>query len=501
MVAQPQYNMNWAATAQEQAAYTAARVATDKVRTPGWWKFDQIVHSGINGVLNIAASVWMANDRANYEINQARYHNASNNFTECDFSTENEGPRRTYLDKIPVPLANTLNLENKTFNFYGLSDWIDRQFYNLSEDKKTGELSLKENTIGRDYNAIEERGGIFGMAEQGILGKIPVVKNVLGPLGKYFGGILFLAWGGHITNSVMWLMESPIIKPKAIKFLDKYISDPIRRFNGEHISEAEMLERAEIYKKLDGELRGKSLKGVWGARFAGILSIITFASVSEAIDKAIDNKFFKEKRHTRQEAAGQDITNPDYGILRVTQLFYGFARFVQGGLNGVGVEWNPDFLKKVKPGEKETAKSRKAKYMAAQTAVEMTGTGFTALIQYIFLMGKELFNVGFDTNVKTDFAFSNNAAKQSTKPRPVGIKIDHQAAVDAVLQRNGLSDETKEKPARPQGIKISADAQEKLREKLKEQAEKGYSKRTQPQWEDYKQKVSKDEETLVEQGV
>lgn len=382
---------------------------TSKVRTPGWKLFDLIVHGGINGVLNIAASVWMANDRKKHIVNKA----IDGEVTGFTKGKDLSGAKKRNVTLGNLPLIG---------NFYEFSDWLDTQFYNKDAH---GNIKNEAETAGKGfkdkYDSNQAKGGFFGRLEDGPLGNIPVIKQLLRPLGKYTGGVLFLAWGGHVTNAIMSIFESKSIKPKLVRFLDKVI-DGSRAMFGKSRTAEELAGREEIYKKLDSDLAGKTMKGIWGARFAGILTVIVGASAAEAVDEAINGRFEDDGK-----------TEKPLGILRASQGFFKAANFTKGGINynrdiagGKKKHWEPDFLS----NNKTSLKAAESSYIADQTATEIMGTGITTATQYIWLMARELFGVGPKTNIgdKKD----KNKADHSSNRAPIAQhKTDEPAPTKA----------------------------------------------------------------------
>lgn len=396
-------------------------VETDKVRTFGWQLFDTIVHGFINGVLNIAASIVMAKDRANYNINKAI--DGKDNIFGDELDLSNTKRRKTYL-------TNLFGL-----NFYEFSDWLDAQFYNKDSDGNIrGAEHAAKNEFSGKQTGLQKKGGIFGWLEGTTVGKIPGIKQMLKPLGKYTGGILFLAWGGHITNSMMWIMESPKIKPKLVKALDR-LADKFRRSKPD---EAELKEREAIYRKLDTDLAGKSVKGIWGARFAGIASVIGVAALAEAVDAGITGRYNADGSEKKQ-----------LGILRVSQGVFAGARKGQKWYNnrpGTTKKWEPAALST----DKTSVQAATSSYMLDQSVTEVMGTGITTTVQYLYLMMREFFGVGPKTNLgdakknqegNEPSKETTPAAEQKTKEREDRAKVDIEVDAEKMVGDRAASRE------------------------------------------------------------
>jgi len=393
---------NWASTKEDQKAYSADRVKTDKVRTLGWWAFDLIVHTGLNLFVNIAISVLMVVDRSNYELNRAKdglqnkfYAVPPENDLQKPLATQaisdqlhqslkSGKPRRSFLDKITI----------RGKHFYNLSDYID--------GKSAGFFSHLE------FDSADTTAKTFA-------------NNLSRGAGKYVGGILFLAWGGHLTNGTMWALESPNVKPKIVRFLDKKVIEPVRGLFGWKMSEAEQAEQDQIYKKLDGELSGKSGAGVWGARAAGIGTIMGIGAILEATDKTFVTGKYK-------------ANESELGLLRVKQLVFGSAAFMQGGLNAVrDKKVSYSFLQK----PEESVIAAQSSLIVGQSAVETVGSLITAFVQYMWLMSKELLGFGKDTNVKADKTATAKREKKANEllrdvePAPKQQKAAPRPAIEA----------------------------------------------------------------------
>ncbi|MDG1287280.1 MAG: hypothetical protein P8P30_06905 [Rickettsiales bacterium] len=429
----PQAKAKNAAQGDDWAASTKNK--SKEVRTSGWWLFDTLVHGGINGVGNIAASLAMVRDRSNYKVNQLI--DAKKNGTKVTDSgvftsklnVSEKDRRKSYLSDINIPFLGV-----KKFNFYEFSNKIDTK-----------------SVAFFDY-----------LGEKG-LNKVPVVKNLLEPLGKYTGGILFLAWGGHVTNSIMWLLESPNIKPKLVRAFDKLI-DGFNSLRGQKPTEEELSKRAEIYKKLDSDLAGKSVKGVWGARFAGILSVIGVASVAEAIDVAATNA---------------DPSKQKTGILRGSQAFFKGAQYHQGGARALGYKADYGMLSQ----DKTSVAAARANYFADQTVTEILGTGLTTSVQYAYLMMREFLGIGPKTNVGDEDKNSTKSKAAPKAPVTAQSKANTSPAPKASV----------EKETQPKTTKASTDTE------LKKTA--GYREKNQPTGENYQDKTSTSQDVVAEQMI
>ncbi len=412
---------------------------TDKVRTPGWRVFDFLAHFVVNTVINIGLSVVMVVDRANYKAKKGDF---------GDVSNHKANDTKTFLTDIPLP-------GGKKFNFYEFSDWLDTLFYNKDDKGKIAEKP-KGQGFTTKVNSLQKAGGVFGWLEEKGGKNIFGVRQILKPLGTYTPSILFLAWGGHLTNSIMWALESPKIKPTLVKFFDK-VNDSVRGVFGIKASAEELQERKEIYAKLDGELSGKSIKGVWGARLAGIATIIGVASVGEAID----NSIMDHKGKKRSDSPG---------LLRVSEGFFAAAKYHKGGMKAHGKEFDPAFLSE----DSQSIDAKRAKYITGNTVIEIAGTGITAGVQYVYLMMQEFFGVGPKTGMKDKDAQSveksnavttpPNASKQVELSTPAKTVEEKPAPKVAQSTQNKIDDkvtEIKENSSYGEKVKAKAEIQSK----------------------------------------
>ncbi len=348
--------------AQKDVLAEHLQVKTDKVRTRGWKLFDVIVHGGINTIGNIVLSLLMVRDRSNYKVNQlvdAKFKDgappvADEGVFTSKLDVKLEDKKTSYLSDIPSlnPLhwGSQEKREANRWSFYDLSDTIDKGSKNF-------------------FKNVNEKANL---KEDGFL------HNLSNALGKYTGGVLFLSWGGHITNAAMWALESPKIKPRLVRALDtlidKFVSKP---------SKERLETRAQIYEKLDSDLAGKSAAGVWGARFAGIVSVITAASLTEAIDVSITKA---------------DADKSKTGILRVSQGAFGGLKYIQEKFNENKAPEDKKIFSALST-DKTSVEAARANYFADQVVTEFMGTGITSATQYAYLMMRELFGVGPKTNV------------------------------------------------------------------------------------------------------
>jgi len=438
--------------ASQQVLDEHLQVTTDKVRTRGWVMFDTLVHGGINGVLNIGASLLMSKDRANDKINKlvdARLKEGAPQVKDSGVFTskldvKKSDRRTTYLTNLP-----SLNPQN----------WFDKEkrdnnrwsFYDFSDKINNGSI----NFFGKVSKAANLKDDSF-------------LGNLSTALGKYTGAVLFLSWGGHVTNSLMWMMESPRIKPKFVRALDKMI-DGVNNVFGKKLTPEELEIREQIYAKLDSDLAGKSLKGVWGARFAGIANIIAVASLAEAVDVSITGTHDKDGNKKSQT-----------GILRASQGFFKGAGFMQQKIRAKGDQANWKFLS----NDETSVEAARARDFADQTVTEVLGTGITTATQYTYLMARELLGVGPKTNVgdKKNAKGKNNQSLPKAKP-----------PVEKVERHNGPL-ATTEKTTKVSSKEFTNEVTPK---------KKDYTTHTKPTGNDYKTKArySQQQHTLQEHSV
>lgn len=331
-------------------------IKTNKVRTRGWWLFDKIVHGGINWVGNMALSMWFAHDKTNYEINQR-------------LKLPDDHP-----DKLTNPNGKEFKVTlggdwgkwgEKTFgekmNFYKFVDWFE-----VNAAGKIFAVKYDRDDAGKITDPASGKRNSAGRWEAAAI----------------FTDVMFLSFGGHLTTLITQFFENRRIKPKMVRWLDG-VSDSWRKWRGKgEPTPGELAEREEIYKKLDSELAGKSFLQVWGARAVGIATVIASIIGLREADRFI----------TKQVAPDFVKNHEDFlGRGRVTQGTFWLARFIKGGVNEVGGNWDPAALRRTPQGQTMTAEVFQANKMVRLAATEFTGASTTAATQYLTLMFKELF--------------------------------------------------------------------------------------------------------------
>lgn len=195
-------------------------------------------------------------------------------------------------------------------------------------------------------------------------------------------GFFTLSGAGHLTTLMSQIMETPKIKRKLVRWLDNNISDPIRKVIGKGPTEYELKERQAIYHKLDNELSGKSAMGMIGSRIFGIATVIGLTTALGAADRAMVKP---------QEGISPEQDKENRGFGRVPQAFFSATK-----------KFKPDasMLQPAKKGQFTYEGRTYAQYMARMTALEFAGATTTSTTQYLYLMAKEFFGIGVDTNVK-----------------------------------------------------------------------------------------------------
>ena len=335
---------------------------TKKVRTRGWELFDFLVH-GVNGLgLNVVFSMLIANDEWRYKRNQAIQ----------DGSFQGEMKNNLVMDKFHG--VNT-KIQNGVSNWQGWNALVG----------KNGDAYYKDQAIG--------------------------ITN----------SVLTLSYGGHISTAIAAIMERPAIKTRAVRFLDNVI-DGSRRLVGGKISENEMIERQQVYHKLDTEFSGKSPWGMISSRIVGIGMVIASMVGLAAADRGLNPK-------------GDDDVR---GFQHAAKFFFDKSQSLK---DRPGSKFDPAYLQPPKPGDfilKAESKSNpgefkeftKAQYLARMASLELVGSSITQVVQYGYLMAKEFFGVGANTNVshkpvdaekprmpKTPVAQSAPSSTRSVTPR------------------------------------------------------------------------------------
>lgn len=355
---------------------------TKKVRTMGWWIFDGVVHLGINGIGNIAASIFMAIDKTNFEISQK----IADPNDPMQAGLKRNGQPKEYKvvfgGKLPGFMTGFMTKNNPNYE--------EGQRLNIYEASNAFKNILKH---GKNLPDSEKKGGLAWVSK-----KVPILKSPMDRLGDYAGDVLFLSIGGHVTNLLMWAFETKAVKPKLIRFLDSHVADPIMSFFGKAPTKEDLEERKRIYEKLDNDMSGKSFKGVWGARFAGIgAAIVTFTGL-DLIDRGISNLTHGD-RQTQSDLRG---------ILRPSRLV-----LKSKGYSVSGVPENP-----ASADEYFNIKF----YILSST--EVLGTLTTTAMQYVYLMARELIGIGPKTNIKNNKDKESDSRETQTSNRPAGVKIN-----------------------------------------------------------------------------
>ncbi|GEM_PF-4608460 len=323
-------------TAQGQEWAASEKKVTDKVRTPGWNLFDKIVHFGINFGLNVVGATITAHFMTKHEINK-KVKNGEKGYSKKDIS-------KLPGENIKIPFSGGSN-------FYEAYDKFEKStlkaYHKLN--KKTGSKV--------DDDTVDVAGGITV-------------------------DVLMLSFAGHITTAMTQLFENDKVKPKLVRWLDKNITDPLRKTFGKGPDAAELEERKQVYDKLDNELSGKSFSGTWGARFFAIGVVIASLFGLRQLDK------FTFGRNSKPEFWG--LNRLKQGVLWSADK--GYERQKEGKTGGFTAPW--------KDPKSTASQSFYAKRMSTLFATELTGSGTTASIQFLYLMAKEFFGIGVDTNTK-----------------------------------------------------------------------------------------------------
>jgi hypothetical protein len=324
------------------------------VRTGGWILFDTLTYFLNNWVLNIAASVITAEDGFKYHYNNA------------------------------VRDGNRPGEEEKPLLFGPLSRW----FHGLTVKSENGLKTLWNWVLpgaGKEVGKGENQDRYYFIR-----------KDAIG----ITNGVFILSFGGHFTTLIAQLLESPKVKPKIVKWLDRNIADPIKRLFGKEVNEET---RAAAYEQLEGKLAGKSIASMWKSRVIGILSVIGAMVTIGAADRAA-NPYRKE-----------EWSSPDEYRSRI-----GFRR-----VSHEAVEWinkrnaagkdRTLFIKHDKYKDFEYDGMKYHEYMAMMTALETAGTTITSGVQTAVLLGRELFGIGPDTSLGKE---DGQPAKSKTKQKP-----------------------------------------------------------------------------------
>jgi hypothetical protein len=345
---------------------------TDKVRTGGWVLFDAISHWGVGWIGNAIGAIFVANDRWNYDRNNA--------------FEKNPEKYAHVVDKSPRPV--------RLKHVHKFTDWFDT---NISE-------RFTNILFGAPDEAKERQKLIEGKRDW---------RNYFRRQLKNTSTEVFtLAWSGHLTTLISGILDRPNIKPKLVRFFDNQVVDPVRKLFGKGPSEEELEQRKEIYEKLDNELSGKSGIGVIGARVFGIGMVVSSMTALGLIDKLlIADKPVKEVPESPAYPKGldsleRDTQNLNRGFGRAGQLFFNLANRYKNSAAGQKRGFDPNYLRPLKDDQYGYAKGQyvqtKAQYMGRMVALEIVGSFITEAIQYTYLMAKEFFGVGVDTNIKRD---------------------------------------------------------------------------------------------------
>ncbi len=414
-------------------------VSTNKVRTPGWRLFDFFAHWVNNYGLNVAASLVTANDSWNYQVNKAIDRYKETNGRE-GFNGEK---KRLLLGKASEWLFGTALpwVEKGTSKFWG--------------------TVLPKSSSGEDkYKYVR--------------------KQAIG----VSNGVILLSFGGHATTLIAQFFETPAIKKRLVRWLDKYVTDPIRKLFGKGPTERELKEREAIYYKLDNELSGKSMIGMWSSRFAGIGMVIISMFTLGLVDKWINPFQYDPNQTPEENDKRRDQYEENVGFGRAPQAFF---RTVEK-LSEAGVIKKPAFLEPNKPGQFLDSEGRnKAQYMARMAALEIVGTSITSVTQYLYLMMREFFGVGPKTNIdnskKKDkrAAANSNSGNVRTQEKYNNKAETQEVTREQVQQRNSAERENSSN---------SADLQnETTRDKISPRKRKPTSRETSSVKDNYREAV------------
>ena len=241
----------------------------------------------------------------------------------------------------------------------GVSDW---KGWNALVNKRTGDAYFKDQAIG--------------------------ITN----------SVLTLSYGGHISTAIAAIMERPAIKTRAVRFLDNVI-DGTRRLAGKQVNDNELAERQQIYHKLDTEFSGKSPWGMISSRIVGIGMVIASMVGLAAADRGLN-------------PTGDDNVR---GFQHAAKFFFDQSKAVK---DRPGSKFDPAYLKPPAPGEfvlKSKVEGKpeftKAQYLARMASLELVGSTITQVVQYSYLMAKEFFGIGANTNV------SHKSVEANATPR------------------------------------------------------------------------------------
>lgn len=413
---------------------------TDKVRTPGWRMFDFVAHWVINWGLNITASIVTAHDMWNYQRNKAIKEGKL------------EGQERKLL---LGPVSEW---------FHSFTERAEKKWFQPFWDTVMPGRLIKEGENKGQVNKNDK----YKYGRQQAVG--------------ITGGVFILSFGGHITTLIAQFFETPRIKQRLVRWLDKNVTDPVRRMFGKGPDEHELEERKAIYHKLDNELSGKSAIGMWGSRFAGIgmviLSMITLGAIDKLVVKDNPN-LSKDENETLR------------GFGRAPQAFFAGSRWLKEKTDG---KFSPDYLNPPKEGEFIDKSGRNyAQFIARMASLEVVGSTITAITQYLYLMAQEFFGVGPKTNVADKE--EKDAAKKGQKAPKATVaeyKVDIAPAPQA-------SREAPQREARSERKTHENTAVETAKNKDEQSAR--HSEKNKPAGATHRAKARASQDTPMEQAV
>lgn len=405
---------------QDLPDHLKIEVATNKVRTRGWEKFDKWVHFGIGFGLNVALaltqSIFQINWGLNKKIDAAKTIKGLNDKGEITEALKMADLEAHQLDGF----VNA----NKRFSpkfLDGYFKFAEKVKYNFT-DKIFG---VKRDKYGKGQEGSDR----------------PFFSDVA-------ADVLVLANPGHITTAMVQFFEQPWLKPKLVRWFDKR-EDAKRIAKGETITEEELAERDAIYKKLDTDLAGKSFIQMWTARLVGIAVVIG----------SLIGFGMADRKLTGAKLEGEA------GLYRVGKLFTQTGRFVRGGLEGIEVE-SPGWLKDATSRTRNNPNSVFSSRMLALVGTEVAGSGITAATQYATLMFKEFFTDKYKdakkeakAEAKSHTHENHETHERLNKKSIVHVKSDDQPEQSAPHASEEKKATSKIKP-RQQAVEKSADYKE-----------------------------------------